>query len=253
MVKLKKNGKKFYYSLLSNHLPRVLKFRKINEYISGLKLRESVLDYGSGDSPLKDYLLTIFKKYVAADYLATNAKHNSRPTVVIMENQRTDLPDSSFDCIILTEVLEHIAEPELALKEIRRLLKENGVIIGSIPFFQNEHEEPYDFYRYTYYGLEYLFKKNGFKVIEIDYIGDMLGVLIVLNQKYVLILRKILEKIHLAFIYNILNVLLKIPEIIYYHLYIHDINLKKIKYFKSYPLGFAFMIEKATETDNNIM
>jgi SAM-dependent methyltransferase len=41
--------------------------------------------------------------------------------------------DQSFGAVLCTEVLEHVPNPETALKEIRRVLKPGGVLIGSVP------------------------------------------------------------------------------------------------------------------------
>jgi len=80
-----------------------------------------------------------------------------------------DIPaeDESFDSAICTAVLEHLEEPELALRECFRVLKKNGVAIYSVPFIWHLHEEPRDFYRYSKYGLKYLFEKVGFEIVEL--------------------------------------------------------------------------------------
>jgi len=44
-------------------------------------------------------------------------------------------------------------------------------MILQVPFQWWLHEQPFDYYRYTSYGLKYLFEKAGFKVIEISPTG----------------------------------------------------------------------------------
>lgn len=46
-----------------------------------------------------------------------------------------DLPfaDGSFDCVIISEVLEHLHEDDRALTEISRVLKAGGVLAASVP------------------------------------------------------------------------------------------------------------------------
>ena len=84
-----------------------------------------------------------------------------------------DLPfnDESLDSVICTQVLEHLEEPQKALSESCRVLHPGGVAIYSVPFLWQVHEHPRDFYRYTPFCLEYIFKKAGFKNIEIKVIG----------------------------------------------------------------------------------
>lgn len=80
-----------------------------------------------------------------------------------------DIPaeNDSFDCILSTAVLEHLEEPEQALREAFRVLKPGGYAIYTAPLFWHVHEEPRDFYRYTSYGLDYLFRKAGFQILEL--------------------------------------------------------------------------------------
>jgi len=63
--------------------------------------------------------------------------------------------------------MEHLAEPKFFLSECFRILKPDGIIFITVPFMWHVHEEPYDYFRYTRYGLEYIMKKTGFIEIEI--------------------------------------------------------------------------------------
>jgi SAM-dependent methyltransferase len=80
-----------------------------------------------------------------------------------------DIPadTSSFDTVLCTAVLEHLEEPAKALAEARRVLRPGGLAIYSMPFIWHLHEEPRDFYRYSKYGLRYLFEEAGFEIEEI--------------------------------------------------------------------------------------
>jgi SAM-dependent methyltransferase len=66
-----------------------------------------------------------------------------------------------------TDVLEHLEEPSDAIAEAKRILKPGGFAIYTVPFFWHLHEAPRDFYRYSKYGLQYLFEKNGFEIVEL--------------------------------------------------------------------------------------
>ena len=57
------------------------------------------------------------------------------------------------------------------LLECHRLLKQNGILYITVPMTWYLHYEPYDYYRYTKYGIQYLTEKAGFQVIKIDRLG----------------------------------------------------------------------------------
>ena len=67
--------------------------------------------------------------------------------------------DSSVDAVFCLEVLEHVRNPFLAAKEITRVLKPGGLLVGSTPFCLGEHDSPHDYFRYTRYGLIHLFSQ----------------------------------------------------------------------------------------------
>lgn len=66
--------------------------------------------------------------------------------------------DHVFDAIVSTEVLEHLHDPQGAVDEIWRVLKSGGIAIITAPFMFQIHDAPYDYFRFTRYGLELLFK-----------------------------------------------------------------------------------------------
>jgi SAM-dependent methyltransferase len=55
------------------------------------------------------------------------------PTVVANLNERLPFADTSFDVVILSEVLEHLPYPAITLSEIRRVLRPGGRVVGSVP------------------------------------------------------------------------------------------------------------------------
>jgi SAM-dependent methyltransferase len=79
----------------------------------------------------------------------------------------TGIKDESMDTVFTAAVLEHLEEPSLAIQEMNRILKPDGIVILAAPLFWHVHEAPRDFYRYTQYGFEHLLKSNGFEVLEI--------------------------------------------------------------------------------------
>jgi len=88
---------------------------------------------------------------------------------------RTPLQTGSVDCILCTEVLEHLPDPQACVDEMHRLLQNDGLVFASVPFFYPVHADPYDFQRFTEDGLRHLFRD--FKLVEIYRMGSYLGVL----------------------------------------------------------------------------
>ena len=69
------------------------------------------------------------------------------------------LTPEEFDVVVISEVLEHLHSPHLALDNIRAALRPGGRLILSTPFALPIHEAPHDYYRYTRYGLAFLLRE----------------------------------------------------------------------------------------------
>jgi SAM-dependent methyltransferase len=65
-------------------------------------------------------------------------------------------------------VLEHVPDPAAALAELRRMLRPGGTLWLTVPFVGELHEEPFDFYRYTPYGLRALAERAGLSDVEVE-------------------------------------------------------------------------------------
>lgn len=88
---------------------------------------------------------------------------------------QTPLQPANVDCILCTEVLEHLKDPQACVDEIHRLLRNDGLVFASIPFFYPVHADPYDFQRFTEDGFRHLFRE--FKSVEVYRMGGYFGVL----------------------------------------------------------------------------
>ena len=127
-----------------------------------------ILDYGAGNSPYRSGLE--FDKYVSAD-LAQNSLGSIDH--IIRPGQPLPLADGSFDLVLLLDVLEHVSDPDYVLVEIRRLLGPEGRLIMSIPFIYREHETPFDYARYTSFGVENLLGRHGGYVVRRNKVGSV--------------------------------------------------------------------------------
>ena len=131
-----------------------------------LYLKGRLIDIGCGLKPLKNYVKPYIDEHIGVDQKET--RHDN--TNIDYFGTAYDIPfaDESFDCAICTAVLEHLEEPEAALTECHRILKKDCYAIYTVPFIWHLHEAPRDFFRYTKYGLKYLFEKTGFEIVELN-------------------------------------------------------------------------------------
>src|SRR5690606_29940369 len=74
---------------------------------------------------------------------------------------------ASFDHALCNQVLEHVFNPNEFLSEIARVLKPGGNLLLTVPFAWDEHEQPYDYARYSSFGLKHLLQENGFEIVEL--------------------------------------------------------------------------------------
>ena len=139
--------------------------RQIREAGQG-RLRGRMLEIGCGAKTKGLLLGDLVAEHVGLDHEDT-PHDKSR---IDLFGTAYDIPadSDSFDCVLSTAVLEHLEEPAAALKEAFRVLKPGGYGLYTAPFFWHLHEEPRDFFRYTRYGLDYLFRDAGFTVEKIE-------------------------------------------------------------------------------------
>jgi hypothetical protein len=243
MLAPNREGDRFWYPITRHPLARVLKFRNFQRYLDVMPRAGTVLDYGSGDRPYEELLLTRFSRYVAADYEVTNPGHEGLPDIWIRDGH-IDLPSGSIACVVLTEVLEHIYEPRAALLECHRLLEPGGYITGSVPFARGEHEAPHDFYRYTSFALRRMFTDSGFVVRELDYVGHTAATAASAFAETLGLADKALQKIGLGVLGQGLMLVARIPEFICYAVDGTSLDPQRSAYLRRFPLGFSFLAQK---------
>ncbi len=140
------------------HDRELLKYSK--KYFTG-----KLLDIGCGTKPYKKLLSPFVEEHIGVDHEGT--AHDKTKIDLFGTAYCIPVENNSFSSILCTAVLEHLEEPEKAIEESHRVLKIGGYAIYTVPFIWHLHEEPRDFYRFTKYGLKYLFEKVGFEVVEL--------------------------------------------------------------------------------------
>lgn len=103
---------------------------------------------------------------------------------------------ASFDKVICTGVLEHIKEDNLAVECIARVLRKGGMLVGNVPIDKRSLFKPDTFQTgddaeghghvregYSIEGLYDLLKRNGLKLVEYEYVNDMIQNLMLLIEE----------------------------------------------------------------------
>jgi SAM-dependent methyltransferase len=124
-----------------------------------------VLDAGAGEAPYRP--LFSHCDYVTQDWPASPHIGHAPPDV-LADLHELPLADAVFDCVVCTEVLEHVGDPARVLAELRRVLRPGGRLLLTTPFVLELHEEPFDFYRYTSHGLRRLVEGAGLRVERVE-------------------------------------------------------------------------------------
>jgi ubiquinone/menaquinone biosynthesis C-methylase UbiE len=153
---------------------RVYLHRFLERAAQTVEAGQLVLDAGAGRAPYRD--LFAHTRYETADFLAVKGKKYVTPDYVC-DLAEIPVKDARFDHVLLTQVLEHIPEPARVVAELSRVLKPGGTLWLTAPLFYAEHERPYDFFRYTQFGLRHLLESERFEVLELDWMEGYLGTL----------------------------------------------------------------------------
>lgn len=172
-----------------------------------------LLDIGCGNKPYK----ILFDQHVT-DYVGCDIIQSSEQIVdFICPANKLCFEDNSFDTVFSTQVMEHVADYGGMIDESFRIMKSGAYGIFTMPFCWELHEEPYDFFRFSKYGLEEIFKRKGFKLIYIKSNGgkwaaifQMFLNVLLSTQKYGTLRGKLIKwvfvKSKLIVVYNKLSI-----------------------------------------------
>ena len=177
--KIKKQPRK----ILPNNFTYRLIISVLDKYV---KQKQRVLDIGCGAGTLSFYLADKVKSVTGID-ISKKAVDACKETAVSLKIKNThfkvlDFPSQKlsgiYDFIIFSEVIEHIPDDKLALKDINKLLSPNGLLFISTPSIDAPLHRlgvTKDFdkrvghvRRYSEKVLIDLLEANGFKIIEIN-------------------------------------------------------------------------------------
>jgi len=128
------------------------------------RLEGKLLDIGCGTKPYKDMCDNV-SEYIGLE-IDDEGNRNHSFADVFYDGRTMPFEDKSFDSLISNQVFEHVFNPNEFLKEVNRVAKMDAKLLLTVPFVWDEHEQPYDYARYSSFGLKYILSENGFEVTE---------------------------------------------------------------------------------------
>lgn len=142
----------------------------------------NLLDVGCGSKPYSA-LFSNVKYYVGLDIDSEVARKRA---IADHFYDGHDFPfeNEYFDSVLCNQVLEHVFNPDEFLNEINRVLKPSGKLLLTVPFVWDEHEQPYDYARYSSFGLKSLLEKHGFLILKHEKLGGDASILFQLTNAY---------------------------------------------------------------------
>lgn len=147
-----------------NYIIRHRLFKGIEEMAPNIQ--GDILDFGCGSKPYES-LFSHASCYVGCDIETSGHSHIDSKVDYFYDGKTLPFRDHEFDAVVAFEVFEHIFNLPEILREIHRITKPEGQLLISIPFAWEEHEVPYDFARYTRYGITKLLRDAGYEVVEL--------------------------------------------------------------------------------------
>ena len=145
--------------------------RFVESVAKNLSRGSSILDAGAGESVYKKVFSHC--NYKAIDLAVGESRWNYADLDYIGPLHEMPIDDETFDAVLCTQVLEHLEWPRESIKEMHRVLKPGGTLYMTVPMAQDEHQVPYDFFRYTSYGIESICRHAGFEEVKITPFGGL--------------------------------------------------------------------------------
>lgn len=201
-----------------------------------------VLDAGAGQQPYRDLLAHTI--YESADFEQVDKEYVK--STYVCDLRKIPVEAERFDFIIFNQVMEHLPEPMEVLKELNRVLRKGGKIIYTGPLFYEEHEQPYDFFRYTQFSLKKMFKASGFDLERLDWMeGYFATVAYQLNRMYAYLPIKPREISPgwLGFFLSPIMILVKIFSA-FLSVFFHKLELKNKYTKRGYPKNYVGIFRK---------
>src|SRR3989344_1729186 len=153
----------------------IIKFQKEAINVAKKYTKGKLVDIGCGRMPYRRVLEPLVDSYIGVDHPKISKLYKSGVKPEVLADAKS-LPfgNNTFDTALLIQVLEHVDSPEEVIKEAARILKPNGILIISVPFFYPLHDMPYDWGRYTSSALKSFLARASLRIIKIEQQGSFI-------------------------------------------------------------------------------
>ena len=164
-----KKNKGFYYRLIRATFARrtLLRFLQ-NEIFTNIEINGEILDLGGNSKSqyYKHITISVGSNITYADL------YDKSENVINMDFTKPfPIKDKTYNNVLLMNVIEHLESYDTCINEVKRILKDNGKLIGVVPFLFPVHMVPNDFHRPSESSIHKVLKDAGFKNIKIQPIG----------------------------------------------------------------------------------
>jgi SAM-dependent methyltransferase len=146
------------------------------------RITGKVLDVGCGNKPYVS--LYRAKEYVGLE-IDTPGNRTAKAADQYYDGERFPFEQRSFDAVVSNQVFEHVSNPDQFLKEVSRVLQDNGLVLLTVPFVWDEHEQPHDYIRYSSFGITAIFNRHGFEILELRKSVDDIRIVFQLLNAYI--------------------------------------------------------------------
>lgn len=240
---------KFGRSILHpQYIAKKVEYEAINEarkYANG-----KLLDIGCGTMSYREDLLKIVNEYIGLDYPKTKKMYPGAPKPdILADAKKLPFDTGTLDTVLMLQVLEHIDNPELAIKEASRVLKKEGILIISVPFLYPVHDAPYDYFRFTEFALKSLLKKFNLKILHfsrdgtfLEFLLQSLIIFLLKRAKQALQNKKLFESI-----YALILLIITLPITVITNLLtitLEPVNKLFARFNNDFPLNYTIVARK---------
>jgi len=169
-------------SLLPFNLRRDVRNRLVDCMRRFLRSTDTVYDVGCGTKPFADVLSETTLAHVGIDM--DGGFYGEESVDIIGVAHALPVREAVADAVLSSQVIEHLPDPEAALREARRILKPRGLLFISFPMLFPLHAAPHDFFRYTRHGFPAMCSRLGFEIVEEHDIGGFWYMASVFSERY---------------------------------------------------------------------